>query len=137
MTATRGRRPAVSAAALAGLAFTLAGAITVAAFAGFRALDLMAAPGYRLEALGGQELLVFFWSGGLVFGGLACLRFFRDARGRTLVERGRSGRANLLAAVAACQLLVVVGWGLLTVPLSTDPAPTEPLPAHLVNGVRP
>lgn len=69
MAAARHRRPATPNAALAVLAFVLAGAITVAAFAGFRALDLMAAPGYKLEALGGEELLVFFWSGGLVFGG--------------------------------------------------------------------
>lgn len=135
MTHVRRRRPTTGDPALVGIAFVVAGTLTVAAFAGFRALDLMAAPGYRLDALGGSELPVFFWSGGLVFGGLACLRFFRDAHGRTLVERGGHVRTNILAAIAACQLIVILGWGFLTVPFSLRSAPYPAIPEHLINGL--
>lgn len=129
------RRPDAAAPALVLLAFAVSGGLTVASFAVFRALDLMAAPGYRLHALADSELIVFFWSGGLVFGGLACLRFFRDDRGRTLVERGGRGAVNVLAAIAACQLIVITGWGFLTVPLSLHSAPYPPTPRHLINGL--
>jgi hypothetical protein len=97
-------------AAVVAVAFLAAGTITVASYSAFHALDLMFAPGYSLPVL--------FWSGGLVFGALACVRFFRDADGRTIVERAGSGTLNVLAAIALCQLIVIVGWGLLTVPLA-------------------
>ncbi len=118
MASARRRWPHLGAPALAAIAFASAGTLTVAGFGFFDAVDLMAAPGYRIGGHRGTEYVVFFYSGGLVFGGLACLRFFRDAEGRTLVERAGGGARNVLAAIAACQLLVIVGWGVLTVPLS-------------------
>jgi len=110
-------------------------AITCAAFGAFKALDLMSAPGLRFAALGDQDVLVAGLSGGLVFWALGCLRHFRDARGRAVFQRGsRSGRVDVLAAMASCQLAVVLGWGVLTVPLTTLSSPYPRLPAHLVNG---
>ena len=135
MARVRARRPAIGPAGLAGTAFVVAGAITAAAFSIFQALDLMNAPGYRLGFLGDSQQLFFFYSGGLVFGGLACLRFFKDRDGFTLVERSRSGAVRVLAAIAACQIIVVVGWGLLTVPFSLHSSPYPELPRHLINGL--
>jgi hypothetical protein len=131
----RAHRPTISRAVLVGLAFALGGAVTALGFGVFQALGLMTAPGYRLGFLGNSELAFFFYSGGLVFGGLACLRFFKDADGRTLLERERSGSTRVLAAIAACQIVVVVGWGLLTVPFSLDPSPYPRLARDLVNGL--
>lgn len=120
---------------LVGAAFVVSGAITVVSFSIFQVFDLMNAPGYRLGILGNSQSVFFFYSGGLVFGGLACLRYFRDGAGRSLVERDGNGVVRVLASIAACQLIVVVGWGLLTVPFSLKPSPYPTLPGHLVNGL--
>jgi len=46
-----------------------------------------------------------------VFWALACLRFFRDADGRALFEIGsRSTLTSVLAAIATCQIAVIIGW---------------------------
>jgi hypothetical protein len=135
MAAVRRRRPEIAAGGLVATAFLVAGVLTVASFSVFRAFDLMNAPGYRLDFLGDSQLAFFFYSGGIVFGGLACVRFFRDSDGRTLVERSGSGAVRVLAAIATCQLIVVIGWGLLTVPFSLHSSPYPELPEHLINGL--
>ena len=129
------RRSAISSLALVSMAFVVSGSITVVAFGIFQAFDLMNAPGFRLGFLGNSQLLFFFYSGGLVFGGFACLRYFRDSAGKSLVERDPNGAVRILASIAACQLIVIIGWGLLTAPFSLHPSPYPTLPRHLVNGL--
>jgi hypothetical protein len=135
MGRVQAHRPRISKAGLVAVAFAFGGAVTAISFGVFQALGLMTAPGYRLSFLGNSELVFFFYSGGLVFVGLACLRFFKDAGGRSLIERGRSGPTRVLAAIAACQIIVVMGWGLLTVPFSLAPSPYPKLARDLVNGL--
>lgn len=110
-------------------------AITCASFGIFKALDLMSAPGFRFSVLGNSDVLFAGVSGGLVFWGLACVRHFTGADGRAFFDRPGDGVAtSVLAAMATCQLLVVLGWGVLTVPFTTHSSPYPALPAHLVNG---
>jgi hypothetical protein len=136
MRAAQTRRPALSRARLAGVGLAVSVGLTWASFALFKAFGLMAAPGFRFGVLGDSDIFFAGLSGGIVFWALACLRFFRDDRGRTLFELGsRGGVTSVLAAVAACQLLVILGWGLLTVPFTLHSSPYPRLPAHLVNGL--
>lgn len=142
MRRVRARWPRIPNPALAAVAFASSGAVTAIAFSVFRAFDLMDAPGYRLAAVGDSLIVFFFYSGGLVFGAFACLRYFRDRDGLALPERGlahlpprRRTAAALLATIATCQIVVVVGWGLLTVPWSLYSSPYPETPAHLVNGL--
>lgn len=143
MVRARRRRPSISRGALVAIAFVASGAITSASFAVFDVLHLMSAPGYRLAVLHDSLIAFFFYSGGLVFGAIACLRFFTDRDGLRWSERGidtvrpgpRRTATRLLATIAACQLFVIVGWGLLTVPASLLSSPYPRLPAHLINGL--
>jgi len=142
MHRARGRRPAISSAALVAIAFGVSGVVTAIAFNVFRAFDLMDAPGYRLAILGDSLSVFFFYSGGLAFGAVACLRFFTDDRGRIVTQRGldaiaprRRRAVSLLATMAACQLIVVIGWGLMTVPASLYSSPYPKTPSHLINGL--
>jgi hypothetical protein len=108
-------------------------AITVTSFSVFKALDLMSAPGFRFEFLRNSDVLVAGLSGGVVFWALACVRFF-TVDGRAFFERGSSNSfTSILAAMATCQMIVIVGWGLLTVPFTPHSSPYPRLPAHLVN----
>ena len=142
MRRARDRWPAISRAALVAVAFVVSGIVTALAFNVFRAFDLMDAPGYRLAILGDSLSVFFFYSGGLVFGAVACLRFFADDHGRIVTQRGletiaprRRGAVGLLATMAACQLIVVLGWGLMTVPASLYASPYPETPKHLINGL--
>ena len=135
MAALKARRPTAGPVLLAGVAFVVAGAITALAFGIFQSLGLMTAPGYRLGFLGDSQLIFFFYSGGLVFGSLACVRFFKDTAGRSVVEGSRSGWVRVLAGIAACQLIVVLGWGVMTVPFSLVSSPYPEVPPHLLNGL--
>lgn len=139
MRALRRRRPQTSAVTLAALAFVVASAITAIAFGVFRALDLMAAPGFRLPVFGGvSEVLVSGLSGGLVFAAIACLRFFRGSDDESLMESGLDARrplTSILASIAACQLIIIVGWGALSAPLVYGARPYPSLPRALVNGM--
>jgi hypothetical protein len=123
------------------VAFVTAGLITASAFTAFAALGLMDAPGYRVAFLGNSQPLFFAYSGGLVFGGLACLRWFRDRHGRALFEQGPDpalaphAGTKILAAIATCQIIVIVGWGVLTVPFSLLSSPYPRTAPDLVNGL--
>jgi Spirocyclase AveC-like len=141
MALAQRRRPSIGRWALGVVAFVTAGAITASSFAVFEACGLMDAPGYRLAFLGDSQLVFFAYSGGLVFGGLACLRWFRDRHGRALFEQdGHAGQRTrtvptILAAIAACQILVIVGWGMLTVPFSLVSSPYPRTAGDLISGL--
>lgn len=129
------RRGPASAVACGLWAWALGALITGVAYATFRALGLMTAPGYRVTFLGDDELLLLSLSGGFVFGALGLTRHLRDATGRTLVEQSDSPRVRLLGAIGLCQVVVVLGWGLLTVPFSLYAAPYPDVPDHLLTRV--
>lgn len=142
MRRVRRRRPGIGPAGLVAVAFASAGTTTVVAFGVFKLLDLMHAPGFRATFLADNEFAFFFWSGGIVFGAIACLRFFLDENGLALPERGTEGMSpsrrtvvSLLATIATCQLVVIAGWGLLSVPATLYSAPYPETPAHLINGL--
>lgn len=134
MDAVRERRPAVTARGLASVGFVVAVVLTWVSFGIFKALDLMEAPGFRFPWLGDSDVLFAGFSGGLGFWGLACLRYFRTADGRAIFELGaRRPVVRVLSAMAACQIVIVTSWGLLTVPFTLlDPSPYPGLPAHVV-----
>ena len=78
---------------------------------------------------------------GLVFGGLAALRFFKDDRGQTLIERGvshlparRRTAATVLALVAVTNGAFFTA-GVAEMAVGLYAAPYKPMPAHLVNGL--
>jgi hypothetical protein len=141
MSRVHARRPAGRPVVLVAVAFGTAAVLTAAAFTIFEALGLMDAPGYRLPILLNSRPLFFGYSGGLVFGALACLRWFRDDSGHALFERGdASGSAprthvRVLAAIAACQLIVIAGWGVLSVPFSRFPKRYPRTATDLINGL--
>jgi hypothetical protein len=126
------RRPGWSGGAMIAVGLLVGTVITGVSFGLFKAMGQMTAPGYDL-GLPGDELIVMAVSGGLVFGTLGIVRHYRDAEGRTIVERPQRGWVRVLASAGTCQLLVIVGWGLLTVPLSlfSEPYPTD-MPQHLI-----
>lgn len=116
---------------LLGLATAIA--LTCGSFATFKAFDLMDAPGFRFSVLGNSDVLFAGLSGGIVFWGLALLR----EHGERLWS-ATSTATRVLAAMAACQLIVVLGWGVLTVPFTSHASPYPgDIPAHLTQGVAP
>jgi hypothetical protein len=78
---------------------------------------------------------------GLVFGLLAALRFFRDDRGRTVLERGAAHIQPRLRAPATVLALVAVtntaffAAGVVEMAVGLYAAPYKKMPAHLVNGL--
>jgi hypothetical protein len=78
---------------------------------------------------------------GLVFGLLAALRFFRDDRGRTVLERGAAHIQPRLRAPATVLALVAVtntaffAAGVVEMTVGLYAAPYKKMPAHLVNGL--
>lgn len=136
MTRVRRRWEGCRAGLLAAIGFALSVLLTVASFSVFKALELMSAPGLRFTMLGDSDIAFAGLSGGVVFWGLACLRYYRTSDGRALFEIGsRSRPTSVLAAIAAVQLIVVIGWGVMTVPFTPHASAYPELPAHLVNGV--
>jgi hypothetical protein len=78
---------------------------------------------------------------GLVFGGLAALRFFKDDRGRNVLERGAAhlkprlrGPASVLALVAVTNVAFFTA-GVVEMAVGLYAAPYKKMPAHLVNGL--
>jgi len=140
MQALRDRRPQTSAGLLALIALVISVAITAVAFWMDREFGLMAAPGFRLPIFGDNEVLVAALSGGIVFWAFACVRFFKDKNGDSVIESGIAGVRHrtltaVLASMALCQSIVIIGWGVLSAPLvlGASEYPSN-LPAHLVNG---
>jgi hypothetical protein len=118
--------------AVAGVGFVVAAALTAVAFSVFKALGLMCAPGFDV-GMPGHEIIPMALSGGVVFWGIGLVRNYRDDAGRTIVEWPSSGAVRFLAAAGLCQLIVVIGWGFLTVPLSLHSVPyPSGIPGHLI-----
>jgi hypothetical protein len=124
--------PAASRIVVAGAGFIVAVALTAVAFTLFKALGLMRAPGFDL-GMPGHEIIPLALSGGVVFWGIGLVRHYRDGAGRSLVECSNSGAVRFLTAAGLCQLIVVIGWGFLTVPLSLHSVPyPSDIPSHLI-----
>jgi hypothetical protein len=118
--------------AVAGVGFVVATALTTVAFSVFKALGLMCAPGFDV-GMPGHEIIPMALSGGVVFWGIGLVRHYRDDAGRTIVEMPSSGAVRFLAAAGLCQLIVVIGWVFLTVPLSLHSVPyPSGIPGHLI-----
>jgi cation transport ATPase len=128
MRAVRRRRLGLHPAVLGVVAFVVSVAITALAYGLFEAVGLMAAPGYRLALFGDDQIPVMALSGGVVFAAIACMRFAWKLRRRSVA-------LDVLCAIAACQLAVIVGWGTLTVPASLYASPYPHLAPDLRNGL--
>ncbi|SPX87963.1 spirocyclase AveC family protein [Mycobacteroides abscessus] len=132
MRKARHRFPQAAGGAVLAAGLAIGVALTAISFSLFKALGLMQAPGFDLGMPGG-ELIPMALSGGIVFWGIGLIRHYRDRDGRSIVELPQSAWMRFLTSAGLCQLLVVVGWGFLTVPLSlhSEPYPSN-LPSHLI-----
>lgn len=136
MELVRKRRPLASSMWLAVVGLVTATLLTWASFGLFKFLGLMSAPGYRLPILANSDVLLLGFSGGIVFAALAWVRFFRDDQHRAFFERGAdTAPPRVLSVIATCQLIVIIGWGLLTVPFSLYCSPYPELAHHIVNNL--
>ena len=145
MRAARRRRPALTAPQLVALTMLGGAAVDVAFELPMFMLRLWAYPGspdIGIFPHGATKFpLVEIVVAGLVFGGLAALRFFRDDRGRTVLERGAAGvPARWRSAVSVLALVAVTNGaflaaGIAEMAVGLYAAPYKPQPAHLVNGL--
>ncbi len=126
------RWPKLPGGAILAIGYAISVVITGVAYALFKALRLMWAPGYDM-GLPGHELIVMALGGAVVFWAVGVVRHFRDDNGRTIVDRPKQPWMRLLVAAGLCQLIVFVSWapsgplGLFSVPYPAD------MPKHLIN----
>ncbi|HVW34338.1 MAG TPA: spirocyclase AveC family protein [Acidimicrobiia bacterium] len=145
MARLRRRWPNLGPATLVGLAVLAGAAVDVAFELPMFLLRTWAYPGtpdaglfpHRATKFPLVEIVV----AGVVFGGLAALRFFRDDRGRTVLERRAGALPGRWRAPATALALVAVTngafltAGMVEMAVGLYAAPYRPMPAHLVNGL--
>jgi len=136
MRAVRRRHPSTSPAGLVAIGFAFLFVYASVSFRVSEALGIFAAPGYRLALFANNDAVVMGYSGAVVFVLVGCVLFFRDGDGRVFFDdRNQPTWVRVLSAIGACQLIVIVGWGLLTVPLNLYSSPYPELPRHIVSGL--